>query len=263
MTHRIPRLVGMVHLLPLPGSPRFDGSIDRVVETAAEDARTLVDAGFPALMVENFGDAPFYAESVPPETVASMTVAVETVTHAGVPIGVNVLRNDALGALGVAAATGARFVRVNVLTGVMHTDQGTIVGRAADVLRKRRSLVPDVEVWADVMVKHATPPAGLTAAQAARDTVERGLADAVIVSGSGTGAEPDIAEAREVKGALTGPVRIVVGSGATHQNLDRLLGVADTVIIGSSIKVAGDANNRPDPLRAKALVEKAAERGLL
>jgi hypothetical protein len=253
----------MVHLLPLPGSPRFDGSIDRIVETAAEDARVLVDAGFPALMVENFGDAPFFADDVPPETVAAMTVAVGAVGQTGVPLGVNVLRNDALAALGVAAATAARFIRVNVLTGVMFTDQGPVVGRAAEILRKRATLAPDVAIWADVMVKHATPPAGLTAAQAAADTVERGLADAVIVSGSGTGAEPDLGEAREVKAAVPNSIRIVIGSGASGDNLDRLLGVADTIIVGSAIKADGDANKRPDPLRAKALVEKAAERGLL
>ena len=263
MTDRIPRLVGMVHLLPLPGSPRFSGSFDRVLETAADDARVLAEAGFPALMVENFGDAPFYATAVPAETVAGMTLAVEAVGRAGLPTGVNVLRNDALAALGIAAATGSLFIRVNVLTGVMYTDQGPIVGRAAEVLRRRATLAPHVEVWADVMVKHATPPSGLTASRAALDTVERGLADAVIVSGPGTGAEPDVDELRAVKSELPESVRIVIGSGVSGDNLDRLLAVADTIIVGSAVKVDGDANKRPDPLRAKALVEKAAERGLL
>lgn len=234
-----------------------------VVETAAEDARVLVEAGFPALMVENLGDVPFYADVVAAETVAGMTLATQAVQEFGVPIGVNVLRNDAGAALGIAAATGARFIRVNVLTGVMYTDQGPIVGRAAELLRQRVTVAPGVEIWADVMVKHATPPAGLTAPQAAVDTVERGLADAVILSGPGTGAEPDLDELRSVKAALPEPVRIVIGSGATGDNIDRLLGVADTIIVGSAVKVDGDANNRPDPLRAKALVEKAAEMGLL
>jgi membrane complex biogenesis BtpA family protein len=263
VTDRIPRLVGMVHLLPLPGAPRFQGSIDRVVETAGEDAGALVDAGFPALIVENFGDVPFHADRVPPETIAGMTVAVEEVKGAGVPVGVNVLRNDARAALGVAAATGARFIRVNVLTGVMYTDQGPVVGRAAEVLRHRAALGSEVEVWADVMVKHATPPVGLSPAQAARDTVERGLADAIVLSGEGTGAQPDLDQLSEIGSVLSESVRIVIGSGANEHNMDRLLGVADTIIVGSAVKVDGDANNRPDPLRAKAFVEKAVERGLL
>lgn len=263
MIDRIPRLVGMVHLLALPGSPRYGGSVDDVIATAEDDARVLADAGFPALMVENFGDVPFHPDRVPPETVAAMTLAVAAVGGSGVPIGVNVLRNDALAALGVAAATDAAFIRVNVLTGIMYTDQGPIVGRAAEVIRKRDSIVPGVEVWADVLVKHATPPAGLSAARAAEDTVERGLADAVIVSGSGTSMEPDLQVAASVKSAVPDSTRIVVGSGARIDNIDGLLSVADTIIVGSSIKVDGDPSKRPDPLRAKAFVERAAERGLL
>jgi membrane complex biogenesis BtpA family protein len=253
----------MVHLLPLPGSPRFAGSMTEVIETAISDAGALVDAGFPALIVENFGDVPFHADEVPAETVAAMTLAVEGVARSGVPFGVNVLRNDALAALGIAAATGASCIRVNVLTGVMYTDQGAITGRADEVQRSRARLCPDVEVWADVLVKHATPPTGLDAARAAEDMVERGLADVVIVSGAGTGAEPELGEARSVRQAVPASVRVAVGSGATVDNLDALSSVADTFIIGSHVKVDGNANNRPDPLRAKALVEKAAEMGLL
>lgn len=130
MTVPIPRLVGMVHLGPLPGSPRFDGDFDQVVERARRDAMTLVEAGFPAFIVENYGDAPFFASDVPSITVAAMTRVVLALTGMGAAVGVNVLRNDALAAVAVAAATGSTFVRVNVLTGSMYTDQGLVeVGR--------------------------------------------------------------------------------------------------------------------------------------
>lgn len=240
--------------------------MDQVVDTAASDARALVEAGFPALMVENFGDVPFYPDVVPPETVSAMTLAMAAVTDvagAGVPLGVNVLRNDASAALAIAATTGASLIRVNIFTGTMYTDQGPIVGRAAEVVRKRDAIAPGVEIWADVLVKHATAPPGLDPAQAAEDTVVRGLADAVIVSGTGTGTEPDLEEARAIKGGIPEGTRVVVGSGATVQNLERLLDVADTVIVGSSIKEGGDAERRPDPERAATFVAKAAERGML
>ena len=128
--------------------------------------------------------------------------------------------------------------------------------------RKRAALCPDVEVWADVMVKHATPPPGLTADQAGIDTVERGLADALIVSGTGTGSEPDLEEAATIRAAV-GDVRIVIGSGATDSNLGRLLTVADSVIVGSSIKVGGVATNRPDPMRVETFIKRAAGDGLV
>lgn len=259
----IPRLVGMVHLLPLPGSPGYAGSMDAVLETALSDAAALASAGFPALMIENFGDIPFYAESVPAETVAAMTMAVESVAKAtSVPFGVNVLRNDLLSALGIAAATGAAFVRVNVLTGLMYTDQGPIVGRAAEALRKRQTLAPTVEIWADIMVKHSAAPFGIDARQSASDTVERGLADAVIVSGTGTGAEPDIHEATIIRAAVPADTRVVIGSGAKVDNLSKLLDVADSVIVGSAVKVDGDANNRVDPIAAAHFVQVAGDHGL-
>lgn len=260
----IPRLVGMVHLLPLPGSPRFTGSIDQVISAAQEDALALTAAGFPSLMVENFGDTPFHAGTVPAATIAAMTVAVKGVIEAtGAIVGVNVLRNDAGSALAIAAATGASMIRVNVLTGMMYTDQGPIVGDAAMVARARAALCPHVEVWADVMVKHATPPPGADPAQIAYDTVARGLADAVIVSGPGTGSAPDPGQVKTIAGAVPKGTRVVVGSGAGTSNLSDLVEMADTVIVGSSVKVDGDANNRVDPDRARAFFEVAARLGLV
>lgn len=260
----IPRLVGMVHLQPLPGSPNFQGSIDQVVSSALADAKALVDAGFPALMVENFGDAPFYADQVPPETVAGVTVAVAAIKDRfNMPLGVNVLRNDGLSALAVAAATGAAFVRINVLTGVMYTDQGPIVGRAAEIARARTRLCPDVEVWADVMVKHATPPPGFDLDQSTEDTMKRGMADAVIVSGSGTGATPDRDRLSQVRRIVGDSARLVVGSGATPTNLAALAETADTFIVGSSLKTGPVGTSPIDRERAEAMVEAAHLAGIL
>jgi membrane complex biogenesis BtpA family protein len=253
----------MIHLLPLPGSPAYSGSMSQVVDTALADAAILVDAGFPALMIENFGDAPFYPSAVLPETVAAMTAAIARIGEATeVPLGVNVLRNDAMSALGIAAATGADLIRVNVLTGMMYTDQGPIVGMAADVVRKRAFLCPNVEIWADVMVKHATPPPGSDAGQSARDTVERGGADAIIVSGAGTGTMLDLDQASVIRSAVPKGTRLVVGSGATPDNLAALTELADSVIVGSSVKFDGDASSRVDPVRARAMVVVARDCGL-
>ncbi len=250
----IPRLIGMVHLGPLPGAPSYDGDLDAVVAGAVGDAKVLAAAGFDALFVENFGDAPFFADDVPKVTIAAMTQAVAAVrAAAGLPVGVNVLRNDAMGALAVAAATGSAFIRVNVLAGAMHTDQGPIVGRAADVARARRELVPGVAILADVMVKHATPPAGLTLSQAARDTAGRGGADALVVTGSGTGAPASLDDLRLVKEAAP-RIPLLAGSGVDATTVGAVLAVADGVIVGTSLKEGGVTTNRVDPARAHALV---------
>ncbi|MCB1246731.1 MAG: BtpA/SgcQ family protein [Acidimicrobiia bacterium] len=255
----IPPLVGMVHLGPLPGSPRFSGDFEGVLADAASDAATLAQAGFGAIMLENFGDAPFYADDVPKVTIAALTTAVNTVYRASrLPIGVNVLRNDAIGALSVAAATAASFIRVNVLSGTMYTDQGPIVGRAADVARLRQRICPDVEVMADVFVKHAVAPAGLSLVDATHDLVERSGADAVVVSGRGTGAPTSVDDLSTVVAASDLPV--FVGSGVTRDTVGAILDIASGVIVGTDIKLDGVETNPFDPVRAEAIVTATTRR---
>lgn len=252
----IPALIGMVHLAPLPGAPAFGGNFDALLEQAIEDAKLIAEAGFGAIMVENFGDAPFHADDVPKVTIAGLTTAVNAVASAtDLPIGVNVLRNDALGALAVAAATPAAFIRVNVLSGSMFTDQGPIVGKAAEVARLRNAICPEVAIMADVFVKHATPPAGLSLVDATHDLVERSGADAVVVSGTGTGSPTDTGDLSTVASASTLPV--FVGSGTTVATVGSLLTIADGVIVGTAIKVDGVSTHPVDPDRARALVEAA------
>src|SRR5437870_13655314 len=90
-------VIGMVHLPSLPGSPRWDGSMARVVASALADARALIEGGIDALLVENFGDAPFTPGRVEPATVAAMCVVAAEVRRAlpAAPLGVNVLMHDA------------------------------------------------------------------------------------------------------------------------------------------------------------------------
>jgi membrane complex biogenesis BtpA family protein len=255
---KVPSLIGMVHLAPLPGSSRYGGSFDQVIEHALSDASTLKEAGFRALLVENFGDAPFFPDDVPHVTVASMTRVIGEIAAATtLPVGVNVLRNDALSALAVAAATGAAYVRVNVLSGMMITDQGPIVGRAAEVARLRRQICPDVAILADVLVKHSTPPAGLTIEQAGLDTWERAGADALIVSGTGTGHAPDAEDAYRLRKTIP-EARILIGSGVSPSNLAELAEIANGAIVGSHLKQDGKAENPVDSIRAREIVEAAA-----
>jgi membrane complex biogenesis BtpA family protein len=234
------RLIGMIHLAPLPGSPRFDGDLDGVLSAALIDAHRLADAGF-----------------VPKVTVSAMTRAIAAISDAvDLPVGVNVLRNDALAALAIAAATGAAFIRVNVLSGSMSTDQGTITGRAAEVARLRAATCPQVEVLADVFVKHAAPPPGLSIEQAAHDLAERGGADAIVVSGTGTGHPVDENRMAAVRKAVP-DTRLYAGSGVDALTVGEILAICDGVIVGTAIKEGGVTTAPVDPERARALVEAA------
>ena len=257
--------VGMVHLPPLPGSPEYDpdGGREAVLDRARADAQTLADGGVDGLIVENYGDAPFYAEDVPKHVVAEMTRAATTVVETvDCPVGINVLRNDATAALSVAAAVGADFVRVNVHTGARVTDQGVIEGQAAETLRLREQLDADVAVLADVAVKHSAPLGERDLGAAVADAIDRGRADGLVVSGPATGSVTDADDLRTVVAARdeTDPdVPVFVGSGVTADSIGDLLSVADGAIVGTALKEDGETTNPVDRGKVRSLVGAAPD----
>jgi uncharacterized protein len=232
-------VIGMVHLRALPGSPAWKGDLAQVEAAALCDADACVHGGASAVMVENYGDIPFFKDQVPAVTVAAMTRIIDTIrrTHPSVPLGVNVLRNDVQTALAIAAVTDAAFVRVNVLTGAAVTDQGVIEGQAAKAMRLRAELCPEVGILADIRVKHAAPLAARPLTEEALDLRLRAGADALIVSGSATGAKTDPALLTELRSAVP-DCPLLIGSGSNVQNLP-LYSAADGAIVGSSLKATG------------------------
>lgn len=248
-------LIGVVHLQPLPGSPRWRGDLETVIDFAVNDARAYERGGAHALFIENFGDVPFTKGCVAPETIAAMAAAGRAVRAAvKLPIGFNVLRNDAHAALALCAVCGGEFIRVNVHTGAMLTDQGLIEGNAYETLRYRQRICPSTQIFADVHVKHAVPLGNSTIEDAARDTVERGMVNALIVSGAGTGLEADLADVERVRRTCPA-TKVLLGSGVRLENVRDFLPVADGFIVGSSLKLNGRLSNPVDARRVAALAK--------
>lgn len=246
-------LIGVIHLQPLPGAPGWRSKMDNIIAGAVADARAYEKGGADAVFVENFGDAPFTKGPVPPETITAMAVAGCAVGESiALPIGFNVLRNDAVAALALCVACDGRFIRVNVHCGAMLTDQGIIEGDAFRTLRRRRELSSPALIFADVQVKHAVPLAPMPIEIAARDTLERGMADALIVSGTGTGVATRLADVERVRAACP-RARVLIGSGANLDNVRDYLELADGVIVGSSLKRGGRIGNPVDVKRVTAL----------
>lgn len=257
-------VVGMIHLLPLPGAPRWGGSMTGVLDRAVREAEILQKVGMDGLLVENFMDVPFYPGSVPAETVAAMAVATDAlVRQASVPVGVNVLRNDAHAAVAVAASAGASFVRVNVHSGVMIADQGFLTGKAHETLRLRRSLGAEVAILADLLVKHAVPPPGTELEVMARDTWHRGLADGLILTGTATGSPVSGDEIVRVRDVLPPGSRVWAGSGARPETAVALLEAGHGLIVGSALQAGGKAGGGVEEPRARAFmaVLKGSARG--
>ncbi len=252
-------IVVVVHLLPLPTSPRWGGSLKAVIARAEQEATALAAGGVDGIIVENFFDAPFAKDSVDPAVVSAMTIVVDHLrSMVMLPVGINVLRNDAHSAMAIASCLEAQFIRVNVLTGVMATDQGLIEGQAHQLLRYRRELGTDVIILADILVKHARPLGTPNLTTAVQDTIQRGLADAVILSGWATGSPPNI-EDLELAAAAAGDTPVFIGSGANWQNIGKLMTAADGVIVASSLKRQGKIEATIDPIRVSQFVEAARQ----
>ncbi len=243
--------VGMVHLLPLPGSPGWGGDIAAINDAAERDAAALLEGGCDALIVENMHDLPYLRGGVPPETTAAMAVATARVTALGAPTGVQVLAAANLEALGVAVATGARFVRAEAFAYAHVADEGWIDASAGPLLRARRALGAEVAVWADVKKKHAAHAVttDLSLADLARGSAFCG-ADALVVTGGETGRPAALGD---VDAARAAALPVAVGSGITAANAEAFAARADALIVGTALKVDGDWRNPVDVARVRAI----------
>ncbi len=251
-----PFLIGMVHLPALPGSPNCRGDFHQIVSYAQREAKILEECGFDGILCENLGDSPYFPEAVPTETVAAMAVIADRIkSNTNLPVGVNVLRNDACAAMAIAATAQLSFIRVNVLTGAMITDQGLIQGQAHHLLRLRKNLQAEhVVIFADLRVKHAAPLVARDLAQEIEEYFERAQCSAIIVSGTGSGKPVDFEFLRQVRNLA--PARaIIIGSGLNLANAKEMLEIADGAIVGTAIKKDGNIQNMIDPSRAEMLMK--------
>jgi uncharacterized protein len=246
-------LIACIHLLPLPGSPRYGGSMQKIIESAIIEATIFSHFGVDGLIVENFRDNPFYPDEVPAITVASMTVVIKEILRVfSGPVGINILRNDAIAALAVAAATEVNFIRVNVHIGAAVTDQGIIQGKGHETLRMKKMLDPRILIFADAAVKHASPLGNRSLLEEVNDITNRGMADAIILTGKSTGSATNKDEIIKVKQHTHLPV--IVGSGVSAENIKSYFNLADGFIVGSYFKKEGVADNAVDEVRVKQMM---------
>lgn len=253
-------LIGVVHCPPFPGSPRYRGeAVGAIYDACLRDAEAYMAAGLSGLIVENHGDIPFAKpEDLTPETAACLAVATDRIARAtGAPLGINVLANAPIDAFAVAAATGARFIRVNQWANAYVANEGFMEGRAGAALRYRSLLRAEgVRVFADSHVKHGAHAitSDRTIGELTRDLAFFD-ADAVIATGQRTGDTATMEEIDAVRAATHLP--LLVGSGVTAGNVAAILARVDAVIVASSLKAGGVWWNPVDPERARAFVAAA------
>jgi membrane complex biogenesis BtpA family protein len=248
--HAGPRLIGMVHLPALPGTPANQGaSLEEIVAGAVRDAQTLHRAGFDGVLVQNSLDRPT-RERVDAATIAQLT-AVCLAVRAAAPlsIGVNIVKNDGPGAVAVAAAVGAEFARVKIHTGGVLSAEGVVRGCSWETMALRDRLGAEVAVWADVYEPTSRPLLADDLLAAAVDAVVFGLADGLIITQPTAAAS--LAAIRLLREKLPA-TRMVVGGRVAAGNVAATLSEVDSVIIGSALK-------RPAGIRGPVVYEAARE----
>lgn len=248
-------VIGMVHLLPLPGAPGYQHNLGKIFERAVWEAEALNRAGVDGLMVENFGDTPFLAEEVEPIQLAVMAAITRDVRRAmNLPLGVNVQYNAWAAEMSIACACGADFIRVEVFVDTVLSPQGLIHPCAAGLTRLRKDLDAKVQIWADLQARHSTPLVVRSLVQSAIDA-QNARADALILTGALTGQAAPLEALTEVKQSVRVPV--LAGSGVTLENLEAALAAADGVIVGAALKEGGEVTNRVSEQAARSFMEAA------
>ena len=253
-----PPIIGMVHLLALPETPHFNGRLEAIYTQAEQDARALVEAGIDALIIENFGDEPYYnGEPTAAQfaTIAHITTRIRQMTD--MPIGINVQFNAWQAEVALAYACDAQFIRVEVFVDTVISAQGQVAPCSAQIMRYRRALgASDMQIWADIQTKYTQNILSQPITQSAIDATQAG-ADALIVTGGATGQQTPLSVVQEVKTVTTLPV--LVGSGTTLDSLGDVLRIADGAIVGSALKKDGNAANPVSRKRTQAFMQKAWE----
>jgi membrane complex biogenesis BtpA family protein len=245
------RLVGMLHLPPLPGIPNYQGTpLPKIIDQAVADAVTLDQAGFSHLLLQNASDVP--AETtVAPSTIAIMTrIATEVTQATNRPLGINVAHNDGPGALAIAYAVEASFIRVKVLTGAAVGPDGIMPGCGHATAQLRARLDAHVEVWADVNEATSLPLApAADDCWVAVEAVKFGGADVLVVTkDSGV---PDALDTIARIHDLLPHVPVVVGGRVTAQTIAATRAGADGAIIGGALKQDSGVFTRVDLERAR------------
>lgn len=250
-------IIGMVHSLPMPGSPMFKKyTLDQVYDFGIEEALRLKEGGADGIMLENALDLPFAKpEELGPETSAALAVLGWEIKRAtGLPLGINILANGAMASMATAKACKADFIRVNQWANAYVANEGFMEGKSGQVMRYRSWLEADnIKVFADVHVKHGAHAivADRSLAEQARDS-EFFDADVLIATGQRTGDATPVSEVKGIQEAVTLPV--IIGSGLTVENCRTIMSVADGAVVGSYIKEDGVWRKKVSVERLKALM---------
>lgn len=248
-------VIGMIHIPALPGTPGGQtATFNALTKFALTELETLQNGGVDGVIVENFWDTPYYPNRVPSLTIAAMAAIIgQVISKASVPVGVNILYNDFKAEIAIARAVGAGFIRAEVFVDPSLSETGLIEPSAAQLVRERELIrAEEVAIFADVQGKNTTPLWQRPLSESALDAEQRGHADAIIITGAGTGRPVSIQELKDLRAVVSIP--LIIGSGVTSESVPELLQHCDGAIVGSYFKTNGKIDQPTDLDRVRNLI---------
>ncbi len=250
-------VIGMIHVGALPGAPKYNGDMKRLISTAVSEAEIYASGGVDALMIENMHDVPYLNRSAGPEITAAMSViGFEVKNKSRLPTGIQILAGANKQALAAAKAAGLDFVRAEGFVFAHVADEGIISSDAGELMRYRKQIsAENVLIFTDIKKKHSSHQIteDMNIAETAK-AAEFFLSDGVIVTGKSTSESADINEVAVVSNAVNIPV--LVGSGITADNLPRYFSSTDGFIVGSHFKKDGNWFNGVERRRVENFMRK-------
>ena len=247
-------VVGMVQLGPLAGSSRYKGGrIEETLDNALTEAEVLASNGIDVLMVQNLGDLPVGARATSAQVAWMTRIATEVRLRFSMPVGLNLLENDAEAMFAVASAARADFVRIKVYVGAMMTPFGIESGQAFAAIRARNACdAGDVAIFADVHDRTSAPIASGGFAEDVEYAIRLGGADGLVLTGK---SYDQTLEFVDVARKHIGTAPVLVGGGVHAMNFAEVARVADGVIVSSSLKDSNDAFGKFGPAKVQAFME--------
>ena len=250
-------VVGMIHVDALPGTPKYKGDVENIINSAMKEAMIYKNSGVDAIAIENMHDIPYLKRNVGPEIISLMSIIGREVKKVSqLPCGIQILAGANKDALAAAHSAGMDFIRAEGFVFAHVADEGIMESDAGELLRYRKQIgAENILIFTDIKKKHSSHSitSDVDIVETAK-AAEFFLSDGVIVTGTSTGKETDIDELKKVRDVVDIPV--LIGSGLTADNIEKYFPAADAFIIGSYFKRGGDWKNEVDADRVKTLLDK-------
>lgn len=252
------KIIAMVHLDALPGTPKYEDDVKKIIRKATEEAGIYYSKGIRKIMIENMHDVPYLNREAGHEISTIMTLVLyEILAKYPVETGLQILAGANKAAIAAANSAGASFIRAEGFVFSHIADEGIMNSDAGELLRYRKQIGADrVKVFTDIKKKHSSHAltSDVSIAETAR-AAEFFLSDGVIITGEATGIEPSLDEILSIRGKINIPV--LAGSGITARNAAKYFPHIDAAIIGSDFKIDGKWYNPVDPARVENFIKTA------